>query len=174
MPALVNPTRHTSPATRRVYALSVQLVAAQRAKKIGARMRERRDELEMTQTEVAEKVGGQSVTKDYVSRWERGATEPSEAYLEQIAAALNTTVADLMAGPAAARDTATNGSTPDLFGVDNDDLPQLDRIEQKLDRLLAFTETIPVAGLGVPPAVPQPPASTARPSGRGRRRAASR
>lgn len=150
--SLVKDDRHKRPATRRVDALTVLLVAAQRAKKIGARMRELRDELGLTQTEVAERIGGSSVTKDYISRWERGSKEPSEAYLDQIATALQTTVADLMAGPVSER-AATNGPTPDLFGGQDDDAPQLDRIEAKLDRVLDLLDP-PFNGGSKEPTVP--------------------
>lgn len=75
-------------------------------------MRERREELGLTQPQVADRFPGLSVTKDYISRWERGAVEPGEDYLGLAAEALETTVADLMAGPISER--KPKGPTPDL------------------------------------------------------------
>jgi transcriptional regulator with XRE-family HTH domain len=108
-------------------------------------MRERRDELGLTQSQIADAIGIASVTKDYVSRWERGVVEPSEAYLDGAAAALKTTVADLMAGPTADRE-ATNGPTPELFGgADDTDLTQLDRIEKRQQEILSEMAAIRLA-----------------------------
>lgn len=126
------------PATKNVHALRVALMAAQRAARFGARMRERRKELELSQSEVAERIPVASVNKDYISRWERGAVEASDAYLESIASALETTVGDLMAGPLDER--PEKGSTPDLLGAGEE--TQLDRIEATLQELVAVVDQL--------------------------------
>lgn len=120
-------------ATSRVYALKVALMASERGRKIGARMRERREELGLSQSAVADEFPGASVTKDYISRWELGKVTVSDDYLEQAAEALRTTVADLVAGPVAEREQAT----PDVLGALEGDVPAaLARIEKKLDEAL--------------------------------------
>jgi transcriptional regulator with XRE-family HTH domain len=148
--------------TRHAEALKVAVMAAERARRIGGRIRERRDELGLKQHQLADRVG-QSVTKDYVSRWERGKTDAALGpYLEQIAAALDITEADLMAGPVAERES--QGEAPDLLGtLDGDvDQEQLDRIEKKVDQLLErLAPTAPQTGDDLPADEPIPP--TAQP-----------
>lgn len=112
-------------------------MAVERAQRIGRRIRERRDELALTQTAVATRIGTSanvnSVTKDYVSRWETGKVDASiGSYMPHIAAALETTEADLMAGPRADREP--QGPTPDLLelAAPANGGSQLDRIERLL------------------------------------------
>lgn len=88
--------------TRNVESLTVALVAAQRARDIGQRIRRRREALGYKQPQVADEIarltGNLAVTKDYVSRWERGANEPDEDNLKALAKVLQTKVAYLMVG----------------------------------------------------------------------------
>jgi transcriptional regulator with XRE-family HTH domain len=150
--------------TQRAEGLRVALMAAERAKRIGGRIRERREELGLKQHELATRIGVGSVTKDYVSRWELGKVDVSLGpYMDAIAAALETTEADLMAGPVAERDPG--GEAPDLLGtLDGDvDQEQIDRIERKLDELLEILRQDEDAG-DVPDELPPdeglPPADT--------------
>lgn len=57
-------------------------------------IKERREELGMTQTELAQKVG---VEQSSVARWERGATSPTAANLMKLSQVLNCTL-DRLAG----------------------------------------------------------------------------
>lgn len=95
---------------------------------IGARMRERRDELRMTQAELADALPGRVQGAD-VSRWENGKHRPRSDTLEHIAAALDTTMADLIAGPHAER--GVSGEAPPLDEV----LGRLDVLEEALHDL---------------------------------------
>jgi transcriptional regulator with XRE-family HTH domain len=85
---------------------------AEEARLIGARARERRDELGLSQGEVARRMPGSTQGAD-VSRWERGKHRPQPDALDHLAAALETTVADLIAGPLSER--PEKGPTPDPF-----------------------------------------------------------
>jgi len=60
-------------------------MAAEMAERVGARMRERREELGLTQAQVALRIAGKA-TSDQVSRWERGRHQPQD--LAPIAQAL--------------------------------------------------------------------------------------
>lgn len=123
--------------TREADRRRVAAMAVERARRIGRRMRERRDELDLTQTEVAARIGTSasvsSVTKDYVSRWETGKVDASlGSYMPHIAAALETTETDLMAGPHT--DRKPQGPTPALLDMaaPANGGSQLDRIERLL------------------------------------------
>jgi transcriptional regulator with XRE-family HTH domain len=120
---LVKDRRHIVLTTSRAVGLTVAEMAKERAKRIGGRIEERLDELDITQAEVARRMDSVEVTKDYVSRWKRGANEPSEKYLPVLAAALETTVEDLMSGPVADRT---------LRSVPVEPVSQMDRIEEHL------------------------------------------
>lgn len=64
------------------------------AQRLGKNLAKRRKDLGLTQAMVAEKL---NLEPESVSRFERGATLPSLATLEQMAACLDTTIADLLA-----------------------------------------------------------------------------
>lgn len=87
---------------------------AREAENIGARMKELREGLGLTQRELAEKLPGKTEGKD-ISRWENGKHRPSPDTLAAIADALGTTLQDLHAGPLAGR--KDKGPTPDPFAV---------------------------------------------------------
>ena len=87
---------------------------AEEAEKFGARMRERRMELHLTQREVADRVEGKTEGKD-ISRYERGEHLPGPDTRTAVARALETDVADLYAGPLAER---KRGPTPDPFATE--------------------------------------------------------
>ena len=114
--------------TKRADTLRFAWMASQQAARIGQRIRERRLELDgrgrddhMTQRELADKVtdltGRVGIDGNYVSRWERGEHRPNDTTLDAIADALQTSVADLMAGPLA--DRKSPGETPDLMAAVN-------------------------------------------------------
>jgi len=98
-------------------------MATARAQRIGGRIRERREKLGLTQADVAARMGVASVTKDYISRWERGVVEVSEGYLPTLAQALDTTQSDLEVGAL-------------IELSDGQPESQLDRIEAKLNQIL--------------------------------------
>jgi transcriptional regulator with XRE-family HTH domain len=82
--------------------LRLQLRMAEEARLIGARIQEKRVELKLTQRELADSLPGKTEGKD-VSRWENGHHRPGSDTLLAIAEVLDTTLADLHAGPVAER-----------------------------------------------------------------------
>ena len=66
---------------------------------MGGRLRTARRSVGLTQKQLAEELGVESIT---VSRWERGVTAPSLARLRRIAEITETTVSDLVRAPDAA------------------------------------------------------------------------
>lgn len=120
--------------------ITVRYMARMQAERVGGRAAELRKELGLTQQEVADRVGGKTTGND-VSRWERGAVYPDQK-LDALADALETTAADLIAGPVAER--KPQGDTPDLSingkGYDVAELTEirtrLDQIQDQLDRLV--------------------------------------
>lgn len=71
---------------------------AEEAELIGGRMAELRNQLGLTQREVAEALPGSTQGSD-ISRWETGKHRPAQETLPHIAKVLKTTVADLHLGP---------------------------------------------------------------------------
>lgn len=116
-------------------------MAVQYRKQLGQALRERRDELEMTQAQVAEGVEsylrergqlrGERFEAQNISRWERGANLGRPENLEAVAHALDTTVAALMAGVQPAQRSRQTS--------------QLDRIESMLQALLRDRLDLPGA-----------------------------
>jgi transcriptional regulator with XRE-family HTH domain len=66
---------------------------------VGGRLRIARRSAGLTQKQLAEELGVESIT---VSRWERGVTAPSLARLRRVAELTETTVSDLVRAPDAA------------------------------------------------------------------------
>lgn len=73
---------------------------------LGKKIRAHRDELGLTQAELADKLG---LTYSSVSQWESGRATPRTPILRQLADLFNTTVADLMGEDAT--ETAINGTS---------------------------------------------------------------
>lgn len=73
---------------------------------LGKKIRAHRDELGLTQAELADKLG---LTYSSVSQWESGRATPRTPILRQLADLFNTTVADLMGEDAA--EAAINGTS---------------------------------------------------------------
>ncbi len=109
-------------------------MAGEVAVRIGAQMRARREELCLNQREVADRINVPAVSNQRISDWERGVYRPSERYLPKIAEALETDVSYFYTAPAR--------ETPDLNGALSAHPSQLDRIEAKLDILLAVREPL--------------------------------
>lgn len=108
--------------------------------RVGAAIRERREELDLSQRELAAKI---PVTEKTLRRWESGESFGHMDNLERLAELLNTTVDRLMAGPAKQK-----GPTPDPFAASSNggsDSERLARIEHKLNRLLALVEDADLA-----------------------------
>lgn len=98
----------TKTTTDRVALLKFQAQMADLARKVGARIRELREERKAqdprwTQDYLARSIEDH-INGTQMSRYERGEVMPEQERLEKIAAVLNTTVADLYAGPEAERE----------------------------------------------------------------------
>lgn len=104
---------------------------AEEAEMIGKRIRERRDELKLTQRQLADALPGKTESKD-ISRWENGRHLPHPATLAAVAKALDTTVYDLRAGPLEDRKAPKPGDLDQL----NADASELRALDAKLDRVL--------------------------------------
>lgn len=106
------------------------MMAGELARQIGARIRQRREELHLNQGQLAARFDSGAINNQRISDWERGVHKPSERYMEKLAEILERDIswfyeADRPAG------------TPDLLGaLSPADATQLDRIEAKLDYLL--------------------------------------
>lgn len=110
-------------------------MAAEHAERIGARIKAAREDLGLTQNELADRMAGKS-DGTQVSKWERGANRPTDTNLEQIAKALGKDISwFLMPEP-------DKNTTPDLFGITGagEGGPPLDRlatVEELLRQVLA-------------------------------------
>jgi transcriptional regulator with XRE-family HTH domain len=112
---------------------------ADETERIGKRMRERRKELrgekgELSQREAAERMPG-TVQGSEWSRWERGKHRPSD--LDDVAKALGTSVADLVAGPLAERDEPEDTDLFDGLSERTATAAAASTPEEKLDQLLS-------------------------------------
>lgn len=109
-------------------------MASEHVKRMGARIKDRREELGLTQKQLADLVGG-ATDGNQVSKWERGANRPTDARLEKIAEALQVQPAYFHTPPPA-------GGTGDLMTAFSPERSQLDRIEAKLDAILAHFDLV--------------------------------
>jgi transcriptional regulator with XRE-family HTH domain len=109
---------------------------------LGAAMRARRDELGMTQKQVASAAHVEDAQT--VSRWERGQNLPSD--LEAVAGALKWTVAELMAGIQAPPRVARK---LDITPADDQSAlaERLARMEARLEEIYALLSTGETSGL---------------------------
>jgi transcriptional regulator with XRE-family HTH domain len=98
-------------------------MAAEYLAAMGAKIRERREELGMTQDEVAREMPGK-VTGNRVSLWERGRHRPHDDSLEALARVLRVPVSYFMAS------APDKGATPSPFG--DGSAPALTRLEEAL------------------------------------------
>jgi transcriptional regulator with XRE-family HTH domain len=115
--------------TDRLGALRLQLMAGELASRIGARIREAREDSGINQRQLADRIPSDAVNNQRVSDWERGVNKPSDRYMKMIATALDRPVGWFYSEAPA--------DTPDLMETLNGNGPsQLDRIEEKLDGLL--------------------------------------
>lgn len=72
-------------------------MAAESTRRLGENIRARREELGLTQEQVAREMAGH-VSGDRVSKWERGENRPRDETLDDLARVLETTVAQLLGG----------------------------------------------------------------------------
>lgn len=122
-------------------ALRLRVMAGELAVTAGRRMRARREELKLTQPQVAAQIKKllpeMAVDKQRVSDWERGYNFPSDRYKRSIAVVLQ--VEDLGGfSYFLVSDELEEQETPDPFAANRrqtDD--RLEAIEQKLDQVLA-------------------------------------
>lgn len=78
--------------TRTVAALTFELMARKHAKDVGRRLRQRREELGLSQSQVAQRMPGGPIEAQRVSKWERGENKPNDENLERLATGLNVDV----------------------------------------------------------------------------------
>lgn len=181
-------THQETPRRGRTERAAFALQMAEQAERVGGRISELRQERGWSKAEMARRMEGLTSGND-VSRWEKGQHLPRSDTLEAIASLLDTTVADLYAGPIAQRESA--GPTPDLLGaLDGDTAEQLAAIRADLKELLegqarieqtqAFFNSVVQAGLaaqalpdadpdrapGEKPSAPEARAKGTRASGR--------
>lgn len=110
-------------------------MAAEHLRALGQRVRERREELGLTQEEVARAMPGR-VTGARISKWERGENRPHDDSLAELAKALKTSAAALLAPP------PDKAATPDPFpaGENGDLAAQLADLGERITRLEAIVE----------------------------------
>ena len=97
---------------------------------VGARVRIARRSAGLTQRQLADQLGVESIT---VSRWERGVTSPSIPRLKRIAEVTDTTVSDLVRAPDA---HTTHGAELAALREELAETRQLvDRIARAVERL---------------------------------------
>lgn len=131
---------------------------AEHVERMGRRIKERRLELGLKQIELARQISD-SVDSSQISRWERGKHDPSSDHKEALAAALDTTVGDLMAGPEAERETTDE--TPNL--MDEMSATDIDEIKKEQQAQRALLERIwerlsdPAEDEDVPASLPDEP-----------------
>lgn len=116
----------SGPTTTKVQRARNALVATLYKQQLGAVIRRRREALGLTQRQLADRV---SISEaQTVSRWERGERAPTD--LDAVARGLETSTEELLAElePLGQRQRRT---------MDTSELTQLDRVEHKLDRVLA-------------------------------------
>lgn len=107
-------------------------MAAEHVERIGRRIRERREEIGLSQGDVARELPGK-VDGNQVSRWERGLHRPQDETLEQLGRVLRVDPAYFMSdGPS----RSASASAQELG--DDEQQQQLDRIEAKLERVLSL------------------------------------
>jgi transcriptional regulator with XRE-family HTH domain len=156
-------------------------MASERARQIGERIKARREQLQLTQEELARKTEAPAITGNVISRWERGSNRPSQPNLEALANALEVAEGYLTFG--------NERPAPVPAAVDGQLLDRLAGIEARLGELVDVfrgatapgIETLVQAALrdlGVDPATlprtspaDQPPAAPARKPPRRRRQA---
>lgn len=118
--------------TRDAQALRFRAMAIEHIARMGVRIRQRREELSLTQEDVARAMPGKT-TGNQVSRWERGANRPGDQQLEHLAKILKVDPAYFMAASPPAPDP------PLAMFAEGDRLAELEaavkRIEAKLDAL---------------------------------------
>lgn len=114
-------------------------MAARYVENIGRRIRERREELDLTQAELARALPG-TVDGAQVSRWERGKHKPNDSTLEDLAKVLDvSSVAYFLTdGPSKPAEPPARS---------DQDASQLDRIEAMLAEVI---ERLDEHGIGTP------------------------
>ncbi|MDE7261601.1 MAG: helix-turn-helix domain-containing protein, partial [Oscillospiraceae bacterium] len=95
---------------------------------IGAFIRDRRLQLEMTQQQLADKLG---VTDKAVSKWERSVSYPDITILRELADALSVSVSELLAGK---RDPQPAAVPPEVEDVVLDTVSYAETARQKNGR----------------------------------------
>jgi transcriptional regulator with XRE-family HTH domain len=90
-------------------------MAGELASRIGARIREAREDLGINQRQLADRIPSDAVNNQRVSDWERGVNKPSDRYMKMIATALDRPVGWFY--------TEAPADTPDLMEALNGNGP---------------------------------------------------
>ena len=124
------------PTTNRVQRARFALQMAEFAKKLGARMRERREELKRDDPRWTQDYAARQVRDDLTgaqyARWERGEVMPREDTIKEIARVLGLTMDDLYSTQ---KSRPQPEATADSYHVE--DVARWMRMESKLDAILA-------------------------------------
>ena len=125
MPRMISQGRTSNkPTTTRAQHARFELVAALYKEQLGLIIKRRREDLDLTQKQLAEKAGVEE--SQTVSRWERGMNAPID--LEAVAAGLKTTAAEMLAELSPVTKQRKRSSLP---------AEPLSRVEAKLDAIIA-------------------------------------
>lgn len=116
----------------RSASLTFEAMAAEYLERMGARMRERRESLDLSRDEVAKRMPGKT-NGNAIYRWERGEHRPHPDTMEALAEVLEVEVSYFLA-------PEPQPGTGDLMEVirEDDAVNQFDRMEAKLDRILTL------------------------------------
>lgn len=118
----------------RLKTLRLQVMASETAKRVGARIRQRREQMGLNQRQFAELFDDSSaVTNQHISNWERGINEPSERYMDELVRVTERDRAWFYSDPASDPSPDLMGALSEAQGLGAD---RLDRIEQKLDAVV--------------------------------------
>lgn len=108
--------------TSRAQTLTFAAMAAEYLERMGARIRQRREEMELSRDEVARRMAGKT-NGNAIYRWEKGEHRPHDDTLEELANVLEVSVSYFFADE-------PSEDTPDLMGAIGGS--QLDRLEKTL------------------------------------------
>jgi transcriptional regulator with XRE-family HTH domain len=118
------------PSPDRLAARRFELMAAEFVQRMGARIAQRRNELGLSQVDVARALPGK-VDGSQVSRWERGLHKPGDDTLERLGVILEVPVSYFMTPE------PDHASTPDPFPANGNGNGVEDRLEQLAQQIAA-------------------------------------
>ena len=104
-------------------------------RKIGSYIAEKRRELDMTQMQLAEKLG---MSNKSVSKWERGVCLPDVSVYEELCSALNITLNEFLAGEDLAPEKIIEQSEKNIMGVSHEGKVKGNRLKTIIVILIAL------------------------------------